>query len=198
MNSESVSAALLYFVIFGWILFAAVFLLRKRPPEAPVRRRDPASVGGIIVQMLGFALVWKLQRPAPTPIVDAGFAVTLALALVDAAIVALSIWDVIAAVRALGKQWSLAARLVEGHALITAGPYGIVRHPIYAGMLGMLVATGLAMSHWAACLAGIALFMIGTTIRIRSEEGLLREQFGREYEEYAAKVPALIPFPYPR
>jgi protein-S-isoprenylcysteine O-methyltransferase Ste14 len=45
------------------------------------------------------------------------------------------------AVCALGKQWSIAARVVEGHELITDGPYRIVRHPIYAGMLGLLVAT---------------------------------------------------------
>lgn len=197
MDSETVSSAVLYFVIFGWLLFAAVFLLRKRPPGAPERKRDRMSIAGIVVQMAAYALVWSVKRRGSTPIVDVNMAVTIILAAVTVALTAASIWIVVTSVRTLGKQWSLAARLVEGHALITTGPYSVVRHPIYTGMLGMLAATGLALSHWAACLAGIVVFLIGTAIRVRSEERLLRAQFGRTYEEYAERVPALLPLPRP-
>ena len=48
------------------------------------------------------------------------------------------------AVRTLGKQWAMRARLVEGHQLITVGPCAYIRNPIYTGMPGMLIATGLA------------------------------------------------------
>lgn len=46
-----------------------------------------------------------------------------------------------AAVKVLGKQWTYRARVIEGHELITRGPYSLVRNPIYLGMFGMLVAT---------------------------------------------------------
>jgi len=60
-------------------------------------------------------------------------------------------------------------------------------------MLGMIVAGGLAWSHWIGFLVAVALFAIGTAIRVRSEEKLLREQFGEEFDDYKRSVPAVIP-----
>ncbi len=105
-----------------------------------------------------------------------------------------TVWFCSTAIRALGKQWSLAARLVEGHKLVKEGPYSVVRNPIYTGMFGMLLATGLVVSHWIGLLVAVVVFAIGTAIRVRSEETLLREAFGREFEDYARAVPAVIPF----
>jgi len=62
----------------------------------------------------------------------------------------------------------------------------------------MLVAQGLVVSHWIGLLAGIAIFTLGTWIRVRSEEKLLRGQFGSEYEEYARRVPAVVPLRFGR
>ena len=98
-----------------------------------------------------------------------------------------------AAVRVLGKQWSFQARLVEGHKLVVAGPYSRVRHPIYTAMLGMLLATGIAFSQWPALVVALVLFAIGTLIRVRSEEALLRQEFGDDFEAYVRHVPALFP-----
>jgi len=61
-------------------------------------------------------------------------------------------------------------------------------------MLGMLLATGLAKSHWIAVAVAIAIYAAGTVIRIRSEEKLLREAFGKRFEDYARRVPAVVPF----
>src|SRR5262249_50775826 len=99
------------------------------------------------------------------------------------------------AVRTLDRQWSYTARLVEDHQLVTRGPYGIVRHPIYTAMLGKLIATNFAFGHWLGLLIAVPVFVIGTLVRIRSEEKLLREAFGSQYEDYASRVPAFIPIP---
>ncbi len=74
---------------------------------------------------------------------------------------------------------------MEGHKLVTDGPYRRARNPIYAGMLGMLVATGQAVSHWLGLAAALVMFGIGTAIRVRSEEKLLRGAFGAEFDAYA-------------
>jgi protein-S-isoprenylcysteine O-methyltransferase Ste14 len=103
------------------------------------------------------------------------------------------VWLVNSAARHLGKQWALAARLVEGHKLIQDGPYRFVRNPIYTGMFGMLLATGLATTRWIPLLVAITLFSVGTYIRVQIEQRLLRQAFGQEFEAYAQKVPALIP-----
>jgi protein-S-isoprenylcysteine O-methyltransferase Ste14 len=60
-------------------------------------------------------------------------------------------------------------------------------------MLGMLIATGLAMEHWIQLITAVILFAVGMVIRVRTEEKLLRAKFGVEFEEYAKRVPAVVP-----
>ena len=104
-----------------------------------------------------------------------------------------SVWLGMDAVRTLGKNWSLAARVITDHELIATGPYAFVRHPIYTGMLGMLIANGLVFGTWYSLLAGIAIYWLGTALRTRREEALLRQTFGAAYEDYARRVPPLLP-----
>ena len=118
----------------------------------------------------------------------------IALSVLTMLLAVASVWFCGAAVRTLGKQWSLAARVLEGHKLVTEGPYNVVRNPIYTGMFGMLLASSLAVSHWIGLSMAVVVFAIGTFIRVRSEEKLLREAFGAEFDEYARRVPAVIPF----
>ena len=134
-----------------------------------------------------------MLRKQFAPIASGSQLVQWGLTAIIVAIAVTSVWLVNAAARRLGKQWALAARLVEGHNLIQDGPYRLLRNPIYVGMFGMLLATGLVLAQWFPLLIAIVLFIAGTSIRIRSEERVLREAFGSEFEEYARKVPALIP-----
>ena len=180
-------------VVICWFVFAGIFLLRKQPASPPDEKRERGSLIGLALQGLSYAIVWGVRRQAFTAIVSRSR--PLALAAGGLAIVAAvgAVWLVTKAVKTLGKEWSITARLVEGHTLAMSGPYAYVRHPIYTGMLGMLVATGLAVSHWIALLAALIVFLIGTIIRVRSEEKLLRSAFGEEFENYARDVPAIIP-----
>jgi len=181
-----------YTVLAGWILFAVIFLFRRKQTSKKSKKSEPASIIGIILQGIALGLVW-LGRPPLTPILPLGvwfeiFAAVLAILLVIA-----SLWLMSAAVGALGKQWSMQARVLEDHALIRQGPYRIVRHPIYTGLLGMLLAAGLTWSHWICFVTSILFFSIGTIIRVRSEEKLLRAEFGAAFDDYARNVPAVIP-----
>jgi protein-S-isoprenylcysteine O-methyltransferase Ste14 len=187
-------ALMVVMVMLSWMAFVIVFLAHKRPPSGPTKKRESKSIAGIALQGAGYALLWIIHRRYFSPIVETGQLLQVVLPVFAIVLAAGSVWFVSAAVNVLGKQWSLAARVVEGHQLITAGPYQIVRNPIYTGMLGMLLATGLAVSHWIGLAAGLIVFVIGTLIRVRSEEKLLREMFGEEWEAYARRVPALVPF----
>ena len=180
-------------VMLSWFTFAGVFFLRRKPPSPPDKKREPGSLLGLALQGISYAIVWGIQREWFTPIVPIGKAVTIAASLLAVVAAIGSVWLVTAAVKTLGKEWSLTARLVEGHKLATTGPYAYVRHPIYTGMLGMLLATGLAASHWVAILIALAVFFAGTIIRVRSEERLLREAFGDQFENYSRRVPAILP-----
>jgi len=180
-------------VILCWFVFAGIFLFRKTGKAPPEEKRDSKSIVGLILQALSFAVVGLFQRAPFTPISSGSRAVAVSLSLAAILVALVSISIVRAAVKMLGQEWSVTARVVEGHKLATEGPYRFVRHPIYSGMLGMLLATGLAISNWLALIAAIVIYFIGTVIRIRSEERLLREALGPEFESYARSAPALVP-----
>lgn len=192
LQTDAVGLTALILVSLSWIIFGLTFLLRKKTPDVQEAKRAPVSSLGIFLQSISFALIWLLGRtrwwPFPPSFVGelvlAGVAVTLAFA---------SSVFCLLAVRTLGKQWTYRARVIEGHELIATGPYAVVRNPIYLGMLGMILATGLVYSRWWNLLAAVVFFLIGNRIRIRAEENLLRETFGSQFDDYARRVPAFLP-----
>jgi protein-S-isoprenylcysteine O-methyltransferase Ste14 len=193
--ADPIAQAVFYGVIGCWCIFLVTFALRARRTRSRETKRDRTAMAGFVLQSVGYLAVWfyPLQRKQFSAIVPMPRATEVVLAVLTVAAAVASVWLVNAASRRLGKQWGLAARLVEGHDLISDGPYRLVRNPIYTGMFGLLLATGLAMSRWTTLLAASAVFVAGTLIRIRSEEKLLRQAFGAAFDEYARKVPALIP-----
>jgi protein-S-isoprenylcysteine O-methyltransferase Ste14 len=182
-------------VLLCWLAFAAIFTFRKQPAQEVETKRNRVSLLGVILQMCGYASVW-FQRPhaaflPPVPALSGAAGIVFSVFVL--ALAAGSVWLIASAARTLGKQWALVARVVEGHKLITTGPYAYVRNPIYTGMFGMLIAAGLAMEHWIGLIVGVVLFTVGLVIRVRSEEELLRAAFGQEFEDYAKRVPAVLP-----
>jgi protein-S-isoprenylcysteine O-methyltransferase Ste14 len=110
------------------------------------------------------------------------------LALIVAGI-AFSLW----AIATLGRHYDLELEIHRDHELVRTGPYRVVRHPVY---------TGLVLHFAGACLATGNLLLIGGTVlvtypalylRAKTEERLLRERFGAEYDAYARRVGMLVP-----
>lgn len=94
----------------------------------------------------------------------------------------------------LGRLWSAFVTRKVDHRIIDSGPYGIVRHPIYTGII--LAALAMAIVKGTAYgLAGAVLVALGFWVKARLEEGFLREQLGAEtYNSYCHRVPMLVPF----
>jgi protein-S-isoprenylcysteine O-methyltransferase Ste14 len=92
----------------------------------------------------------------------------------------------------LGTMWSSAVVARDAHVLRTDGPYAITRHPIYTGMLGMLLGGALlgGLGRWAAVFTVGALIV---AVKIHLEEQLLTEVFPGEYAQYRHRVPRLVP-----
>lgn len=194
-ETDAIGLTAIILVLFAYVLFGCVFLFRKKPLQTEEAKRAPAATVGIVLQSVSFLLAWNPPRPGFWPFPPSR---TGEVALAAAAIVLAyaSCWLSIRAVQTLGKQWTYAARVIKGHELITQGPYGFVRNPIYLGMFGLVLSTCLAYSRWWSGLAAVVLFLIGNQIRIRTEEQLLRETFGDQFCEYARRVPAFIPRPW--
>ena len=93
----------------------------------------------------------------------------------------------------LGRNWSGVVTFKGGHELITRGPYAIVRHPIYTGILIMIVGTVIVFGHVAGIVALPFVFW-GLWIKLRYEEKLMLEKFPDQYAAYQRRVKRLIPF----
>ena len=92
----------------------------------------------------------------------------------------------------LGRNWSGAITAKVDHQLIRTGPYRLVRHPIYSGMLGMFLGTAFVSGELHGLLA-VVIIAVAYWRKIRLEEQHLRNVFGFAYDEYRQKSWALIP-----
>lgn len=93
----------------------------------------------------------------------------------------------------LGRNWSRSVTIKVDHKLIVSGPYALVRHPIYTGILTGFLGTAIAIAQLRGVLA-FALVFIALRIKLRLEENWMRENFGASYEAYSRRVAALVPF----
>jgi protein-S-isoprenylcysteine O-methyltransferase Ste14 len=94
----------------------------------------------------------------------------------------------------LGRLWSGSITRKEGHHVVDTGPYAIVRHPIYTGILLSGIASAIAIAQVHAYL-GALLLIIGYWLKARLEERWLREELGpQDYDAYRRRVPMLVPF----
>ena len=163
MSEHSLHLISVYAFEIGWICFGAIFVFRKRWPRDKTSKRDPASVVGVLIQTLSLFTVWISHRHyALSPL---GFWLHVTTTILVVLIIFASLWTTWSALRVLGKQWSLQARVLEHHQLVREGPYRFIRHPIYTGILGMIVAGGLVWTHSIAFVITLLLFAIGTAIR---------------------------------
>jgi protein-S-isoprenylcysteine O-methyltransferase Ste14 len=93
----------------------------------------------------------------------------------------------------LGSNWSARPTIKEGHTLIRSGPYGLVRHPIYTGIILAMLGTAIYIGEIRGLL-GAVVALIALKAKSRFEESLMTEQFGPEYVNYKHQVKSLIPF----
>lgn len=93
----------------------------------------------------------------------------------------------------LGRYWARNVSRKADHRVIDTGPYALVRHPIYTGIITATIATALLKATWVAW-AGVAVMTAGWYVKARLEERFLHGELGEAYDAYRARVPMLVPF----
>jgi protein-S-isoprenylcysteine O-methyltransferase Ste14 len=177
-------------VVLIWVI-GALYNAVKGPTRdrRPVTSRSIAGrvlalvaiVAVVVVVGLVPAHTWHLLRVESPWVTFVGLAILLAST-------ALTLW----ARFALGTMWTMDPAVKQGHRLRTDGPYGITRHPIYTGMLGMLVGSILLAGSGRSVL----ILVVGGVffgVKIHAEERLMSATFPDEYAHYRRRVPQLIP-----
>ena len=92
----------------------------------------------------------------------------------------------------LVRNWSATVTLKQDHELVQGGPYALVRHPIYTGLLLGFFGSALARDEWRGVLA-VLIAALALWRKFRLEERWMIERFGAAYRDYARRVPALMP-----
>lgn len=187
------SVTLWGFWFIGWTIAAAVTALSRRQVAwasfaAEASYRIPTIIGAFLMfagsrriagVRIGSPPLWALQGWAGwtlTGLVAAGLLFT--------------VWARVV----LGNFWSSSVARREGHELVSTGPYGLVRHPIYTGLI--LAGWALAVQFGGvANLLGAAVWNFALWQKARVEERFLGEQLGETaYADYRARAPMLVPF----
>lgn len=178
-----------------WLAWLVYWWALARKVKVTERQESMASrLSYTVPIVLGFALLWSRDSPIPT--LDERFlppdlwhvwaGVGAALTLVG---LLLTVWARVH----LGSNWSGVITIKAGHELIASGPYGVVRHPIYTGLLLAAFGQAVAQGEWFRLIA-VAIIFWAFWRKLRIEERWMRQQFGSAYETYSQRVSALIPF----
>lgn len=167
-----------------WIL--AAFAVKRTVERQPLPRRlwDLAltAVAAILLFAVARTIDWNrelLPRSAAVGIVGDCFLL---------AGLCVAVW----ARATLGGNWSASVALKEDHELIQRGPYRAVRHPIYSGLLLMILGTAILIGQVGAFVV-LAFCACGLWVKLRREEALLAKHFP-QYSAYVRRTKALVPF----
>lgn len=176
-----------------WIAVATVWFAMAFTTKRTVRRQTGGSRAlqsalGALAVLIGFSNRFRIG-PLSQPFVPDTQATGYVGLVLTLGGIAFAIW----ARLYLGDNWSARVTLKEDHLLITGGPYAIVRHPIYTGLL--LAVLGTVVAHREVRgLVGFGLIILMLRLKTQVEESFMMERFGDEYGEYRGRVKALVPF----
>ncbi|MGA8610399.1 MAG: isoprenylcysteine carboxylmethyltransferase family protein [Xanthobacteraceae bacterium] len=139
----------------------------------------------------GFVLMtpWASRWLLAAPLWHVGYAGAYVLAALTLAGILFAWWARIH----IGRLWSGSITRKQDHHVVDTGPYALVRHPIYMGLILALLATAVAQAT-ANALAGAALLSVGFWLKARAEERFLTTELGADaYGAYRRRVPMLVP-----
>lgn len=144
-----------------------------------------------IIVLVGAALLtpWAARRLHMQMLWHVGYGGGMALALLTLAGLSFTWWARIH----IGRLWSGTITRKQDHRVIDTGPYALVRHPIYTGLIFALFATAIAQA-WISGLIGATLIAFGLWVKARIEERFLTAELGADaYGAYRRRVPMLVP-----
>ena len=171
-----------------WLVWFAALVELRKSRRKKAEKVDPRARWGLMLQTAGYLIICSLSLV----VWALGFVLWRAIAGCVVALVSIVMfWN---AVATLGSQWRFDAGLNPDHELVQSGAYRIVRHPIYASMFGMLLSMAFLIGTMPEWPGAIGLFIVGTEIRVRVEDGLLRERFGARFLAWQKSTPAYLPY----
>ncbi|MGA2538437.1 MAG: isoprenylcysteine carboxylmethyltransferase family protein [Terracidiphilus sp.] len=184
----SLGRAQFLLAIIPWLIFSFYWEIAAKNAAAD-KSSESQSSRAVHVFLTNAAILLEIVQFRSVPRFLPRSAVILAAGVViSSAGLILCIW----ARRCLGRNWSGKITIKVDHQLIRSGPYKLLRHPIYTGILAMYVGTAVVSGSWLALL-GLAMAFFAYARKLRMEEANLRIAFPADYEGYVRETWALFP-----
>jgi len=179
-------------VLLGiWDVWLLSWIIAARWSSAATVTQAPRDriVQSVLILAGAVLIVFRVIGPLSHPLFPANAALGWAGVALALAGLAFTWWARVH----LGRDWSVAVTLKRDHRLVRSGPYAVVRHPIYTGILLALLGSVIVYHVSPQGLLGLALATFGIVLKLRQEERFLTERFGDAYRSYMAQVRALVP-----
>src|SRR5919108_6517133 len=190
---ETIFRIILPAVMVAFALHRGYYVRKHGEEQNTLKQREEglaAKIAGILgllgfVAILIYAInpVWLASAALPLPLWLRWLGIGIALSGF-----ALLQW----AQNTLGQNWSDTPRMIKEQALITSGPYQLIRHPIYTAFLLILGSTLLISANWLIGFTWLGMTLLEVASRIRFEESLMLEYFGDQYREYMKHTGRLL------
>lgn len=195
MEASSVGQIVWVLGIVGWYVIRYPFERRAKRVRVVTNRRSPTEIIGLVSALFGLAILPGFYVATGIPAAADYPARWWAVAL-GAVIFASALWVFRRSHKELGRNWSITLEIRERHALVCAGPYAVIRHPMYTSFMLMGLGQAFLLSNWVAGLAGLAGFAILFFLRVDKEERMMLENFGPQYQAYMERTKRIIPYLY--
>jgi protein-S-isoprenylcysteine O-methyltransferase Ste14 len=176
-----------------WILFFVYWQIKAANTKTTQRLEPAASrILRVFIFLIAIVLLWPKRIPLPWLYLELWPEGLLPFWLGAAVTIAGLLFAVWARVH-LGRNWSRSVTIKQDHELIITGPYAVVRHPIYTGILTGFLGMAIAISQVRGLIV-FALVLLAFWMKLRMEEEWMRSQFGETYAIYAERTAALVPY----
>jgi len=176
-----------------WIAFLIYWRIKAANTKSTQRLESAASgILRLLIILVAIVLLSTTWIPLPwlyRPVWRAGFWPFWLGAAVTVSGLLFAVW----AREHLGRNWSSQVSIKQDHELITTGPYAVVRHPIYTGILVGFLGLAIALSEVRGFVVFVLFFLVFWA-KLSKEEQWMSSQFGETYAKYVDRTAALVPY----
>jgi protein-S-isoprenylcysteine O-methyltransferase Ste14 len=179
-------------ILLSWVVFLFYWGITAIITKPTSGKRNWGAIILMVIAAVGLFLLLR-HTSIPKNINNPLWQRKLPLSILAVALVLIGLFILIWARSTLGENWNANVETKEWQALVQKGPYAKVRHPMYTGLMTMVLGSALSYGRLLGVVI-LVIFIVGFYLKALQEESILTKRYGSAYKEYKAKTKAFIPY----